>query len=118
MVTHTRDYTPRDNAGVLLSRGINLVGPDNGPARVRASLIRVVPGKKLSRGDLTELFVFGVRRIRLRRTGTTVKLDYNGGMLIRPDGHPVGSKILSPMWLEARWWGGYSRTNVMSRFLL
>jgi ribosomal protein L14 len=118
VVTHTRDYTPRDNTGVLLARGINLVGPDNGPARTRASLIRVAPGKKLTRGDLAEFLIFGVRRQRCRLTGTTVKLDYNGAMLIRPDGHPVGSKILSPLWLEARWEGSYSRAHVMSKFLL
>ena len=117
MVTHTREYTPRDNAGVLLARGINLTGPDNGVARARASLIRVVPGKKLTLGDLAQFLIFGVRRVRARLTGTTVKLGYNGAMLIRGDGHPVGSKILSPLWLEARW-EGYSRASLMSRFLI
>lgn len=117
MVTHTRDYTPRDNAGILLARGINLVGPDNGPARVRASLIRTTPGKKLTRGDLVELYVFGTRRARSRRTGTTVKLDYNGAILVRGDGHPAGSKVLSPLWLESRW-QGYTRAQVVAQFIL
>lgn len=117
MVTHTRGYTPRDNAGVLHARGINLSGPDNGLARVRASLTKVVPGKKFTPGDLVQLLVFGTRRSRSRKTGTTVRLNYNGGLLIRGDGHPVGSKVLSPLWLEARW-KGYSRAYVVAKFIL
>lgn len=116
MVTHTRGYTPRDNAGVLHAQGINLVGPDNGLARVRASLTRIVAGKKLTRGDLVQLLIFGTRRTRSRRTVTTVRLDYNGGLLIRGDGSPVGSKVLSPLWLEARW--EYSRAYVMAHYIL
>ena len=117
MVTHTRSYTPRDNAGLLRARGVNLRGPDNGLARVRASVVQAVPGKKLTPGDLVEVLVYGTRRARIRRTGGTVRLGYNGAILIRGDGHPGGSKVLSPMWLEARW-RGYTRAYSMAKFVL
>lgn len=115
--SHTRKYTPRDNAGILLARGINLAGPDNGLAWVKATLMKVQPGRKLARGDLVELFVFGTRRILQRLTGGTVSLDYNGAMLLRGDGSPGGSKVNNPTWLETRW-HGHSRITTVAKFIL
>lgn len=115
--SHTRKYTPRDNAGILLARGINLAGPDNGLALAKATLLKVQPGRKLTRGDLVELLVFGTRRTHSRLTGSTVTLDYNGGMSLRGDGSPGGSKLASPIWLESRW-KGYSRIISVAKFIL
>ena len=114
LVSHRQGYTPRDNSGILRVRSFTRVGF---PQRIHASLTRVAPGKKVSRGDLARLLVFGTRRVRPRRTGTTVSLGYNGAISLRKDGSPVGSKVFGPVWLEARW-GGYSRVAAVALFIL
>jgi len=114
LVSHRQDYTPRDNSGILRVRSFTRVGF---PQRIHASLTRVAPGKKVSRGDLARLLVFGTRRVHPRRTGTTVGLGYNGAISLRKDGAPVGSKVFGPVWLEARW-GGYSRVAAVALFVL
>lgn len=114
LVTHRQDYTPRDNSGILRVRSFTRVGF---PQRIHASLTRVAAGKKVSRGDLARLLVFGTRRVRTRRTGTTASLGYNGAISLRKDGSPVGSKVFGPVWLEARW-GGYSRVAAVGVFVL
>ena len=115
--SHTRKYTPRDNAGIILARGINLFGPDNGLALAKAALLKVQPGRKLTKGDLVELLIFVTKRIHARLTGTTVALDYNGGMSLRGDGSPGASKLASPVWLESRW-KGYTRIVSVAKFIL
>lgn len=91
--------------------------PRGFPARVTGSLTKVVPGKKLNRGDLVRLVIFGTIRPRRRRTGTVVSLGYNGGLSLRKDGSPVAGKLFCPFWVEGRW-RGYSRVSLLSRFLL
>lgn len=114
LVSHRQDYTPRDNSGILRVRSFTRVGF---PQRIHASLTRVAPNKKVSRGDLARLLVFGTRRSRPRRTGTSAALTYNGAISLRKDGSPVGSKVFGPLWLEARW-GGYSRVAAVAVFIL
>ena len=91
--------------------------PRGFPARLTGSLTRVVPGKKLHRGDLVRVVVFGTVKSHSRRTGTSVSLGYNGALSLRKDGSPVAGKLFCPIWLEARW-RGYSRVTLLARFLL
>jgi len=112
---HSRLYTARDNSGVVKAAGFNLAGPENGLARARAAV--VVGGRKIKAGDLVDLLVFGTRRKRVRRTGSTVALGYNGGLAIRGDNSPGATKINSPLWLEARF-KGYSRVVAIIKFIL
>lgn len=110
------DLVTRDNAGVLTARTINTtVGVV--PAVVTASLTRVVPDRKLHRGDLLKFVVFGTVARVTRRTGTTVGLTYNGGITLRKDGTPVATKVYAPVLLESRW-TGWSRLILVARFLL
>ena len=114
LVTHRQDYTSRDNSGILRVRSFTRVGF---PQTIHASLTRVVPAKKVARGDLAKLLVFGTVRVRVRLTGTTASLDYNGAISLRKDGAPLGSKVFGPLWLEARW-DGHSRAAASASFPL
>lgn len=88
-----------------------------GLARITASLTAVVPGKKLRRGDLLGLLVFGTVRSLVRRGGVTVGLRYNGAIFLKKDGTPVATRVYAPVWLEARVYG-YTRLAVLAVALL
>lgn len=110
-------FVCRDNAGIRGCYSINQTVVAGGLARVTAALTQVVPGKKLRRGDLTGLLVFGTKRGAHRRGGVTVRLGYNGVISLKKDGTPVATRIYAPVWLEARVWG-YTRLAVVATTLL
>lgn len=110
-------YQTRDNGGVRRVYAVNitfLVGP---LARVTASLTEVAPNRKLRRGDLAGLVVFGrVCRVT-RRGGVTAQLGYNGVISLKKDGTPLATRVYGPVFLEARP-AGYARLAVVARGLL
>lgn len=110
-------FVCRDNAGIQQCYAINRT-PLAGPlARVTVALTRVVPGKKLRRGDLTLVLVFGTIARATRRGGITAGLQYNGVISLKKDGTPVATRVYAPVWLEARI-SGYTRLAVLAVGLL
>ena len=89
--------TCRDNGGVLGARTVNRTG-----GAAVASLTRVVPGRKLARGDLWVFAVVAGAR-RTRRTGTSAGWARPGGVPLRRDGGPLPGRVYLPVWLESRW---------------
>jgi len=103
-------YTTRDNGPVRSGYSVNETHLRGGLSVVLASVTRGT----LPRGTLTQVVVFGRARRVTRRTGGTVRLGYNGGVLLKKDGTPVATRVYSPAYLECRLWG-YTRLSVLAR---
>lgn len=113
---HYTHYVARDNGGVRTCYSVNRDVVAGEFARVLASVTRT-GDRKVRRGDLVRLVVYGVRRRRPRRTGTVVRLGYNGVVNLKKDGTPVATRVYGPVYLEARH-AGYARLAVVARGVL
>jgi len=113
---HYTHYVARDNGGVRAGYSVNRTVLAGEFARVLASVTRV-GDRKVKRGDLVGMLVFGVRRWSPRRTGTAVRLGYNGVVTLKKDGTPVATRVYGPVYLEARH-AGHARLAVVARGVL
>lgn len=114
-----KTYHVYDNSGIVKVKGINLSpgGSLNGPAWVLGTTTKVVPNKKVHRGDLVNLLVSGTTLSRCHLTGTTVKCNQNVALGVKISGRgdktPLGTRQWGPMWLEIAWWNrGGTRFNL------
>ena len=103
----TVGYTTRDNGGVRRAYSINWTGLAGPFGRVLASVTRPA-GPRYRRGDLVQLVVTVRRRGWTRRGGVRSAGVYNGGIPLKKDGSPVGSRVYGAVYLEARH-AGYTR---------
>lgn len=96
-----------DNSGARLVKCLNVLGV--GGRRygkpgdmVVVSVRSVNPGKSIKKGMVYKGVIVRVKKPILRETGEQVRFDDNGVVLLKNDGMPLGSRVLSPVMLELR----------------
>lgn len=110
-------YICRDNSGIRSCYSINRTLLEGQFGRILASLKVVTPNKKVKKGDLLQLVIFGTRKTVTRASGITSSLSYNGVISLKKDGTPVATRLYCPLYLEARH-SGYMRLAVLSRGII
>lgn len=112
---HYTHYTVRDNGPVRSAYSVNRTVRSGEYAGITGAVTRSTGVPR--RGDLVGLTVVGTRRWHRRRTGTSVRLGYNGVIHLKKDGTPVATRVFGPVYLEARH-TGYARLAVVARGVL
>ena len=109
-------YVTRDNAGIRSCYSVNIKFLHGFLGEILASISRV-NNTKFKKGDLVRLLVLGSRVKHQRKSGIVSSLGYNGAIVLKKDGSPVGTRVWGPVVLEARP-AGYLRLAVLSRGIL
>ncbi len=96
-----------DNTGARAVRCVKVLGGSrHAYARIGdlvvGSIIRVIPGSDVKRGELVRGVVVRTRSPLRRDDGSYVRFDRNAVVLLQPDGNPRGTRIFGAVARELR----------------
>jgi len=107
MITEQTVLDVADNTGARAVRCFKVVGGSRHKYAsvgdiIVGSVIKVIPGSDVSKGDVVRGVVVRTKAPIRREDGSYVRFDRNAVVLLQPDGNPRGTRIFGAIPRELR----------------